>query len=44
VIGLHSPHQGRNPEGHMDAPDFQKFWDENTARLATAVRNFRKVE
>jgi len=44
VERLHSPHQSRNTETHRNAPELQKFWDENTARLATEVRNFRKVE
>jgi tripartite-type tricarboxylate transporter receptor subunit TctC len=32
------------PISYMDAPDFQKFWDEDAARLAQAVRNIGKVE
>jgi hypothetical protein len=32
------------PISYMDAPDFQKFWDEDAARLAKAVRNIGKVE
>lgn len=32
------------PISYMDAPQFQKFWDEDAARLAKAVRNIGKVE
>ncbi len=32
------------PISYMDAPEFQKFWDEDAARLAKAVRNIGKVE
>jgi tripartite-type tricarboxylate transporter receptor subunit TctC len=32
------------PISYMDAPDFQKFWDEDAARLTKAVRNIGKVE
>jgi tripartite-type tricarboxylate transporter receptor subunit TctC len=32
------------PISYMDAPDFQKFWDEDAARLGKAVRNIGKVE
>jgi tripartite-type tricarboxylate transporter receptor subunit TctC len=32
------------PISYMDAPEFQKFWDEDAARLAKTVRNIGKVE
>ena len=32
------------PISYMDAPDFQKFWDLDAARLTKAVRNIGKVE
>jgi tripartite-type tricarboxylate transporter receptor subunit TctC len=32
------------PISYMDAPEFQKFWDVDAARLATAVKNIGKVE
>ncbi|PKN66196.1 MAG: Tat pathway signal protein [Deltaproteobacteria bacterium HGW-Deltaproteobacteria-15] len=32
------------PINYMDAPEFQKFWDEDAARLAKAVKNIGKVQ
>jgi tripartite-type tricarboxylate transporter receptor subunit TctC len=32
------------PIYYLDGPDFQKFWDEDAARLARAIRNIGKVE
>ncbi|MGB9700194.1 MAG: tripartite tricarboxylate transporter substrate binding protein [Thermodesulfobacteriota bacterium] len=32
------------PIYYLDGPDFQKFWDEDAARLAKAIRNIGKVE
>jgi len=32
------------PISYMDAPEFQKFWDEDAARLAKAVKNIGKVQ
>jgi len=32
------------PVYYLDGPDFQKFWDEDAARLAKAVRNIGKVQ
>ena len=32
------------PISYMDAPEFQKFWDEDAARLANAVKNIGKVQ
>lgn len=32
------------PIQYMDAPDFQKFWDEDAERLRKAVRNIGKVQ
>jgi len=32
------------PIYYLDAPDFQKFWDEDAARLIKAVRNIGKVQ
>ncbi|RJR32685.1 MAG: tripartite tricarboxylate transporter substrate binding protein [Desulfobacteraceae bacterium] len=32
------------PISYMDAPQFQKFWDEDAARLAKAVKNIGKVQ
>ena len=32
------------PIAYLDAPEFQKFWDEDAARLAKAVKNIGKVE
>jgi tripartite-type tricarboxylate transporter receptor subunit TctC len=32
------------PIAYMDAPDFQKFWDIDAARLIQAVRNIGKVQ
>jgi tripartite-type tricarboxylate transporter receptor subunit TctC len=32
------------PISYLDAPEFQKFWDEDAARLAKAVKNIGKVE
>jgi tripartite-type tricarboxylate transporter receptor subunit TctC len=32
------------PVYYLDGPDFQKFWDEDAARLIKAVRNIGKVQ
>jgi tripartite-type tricarboxylate transporter receptor subunit TctC len=32
------------PVYYLDGPDFQKFWDQDAARLEKAVRNIGKVE
>ncbi len=32
------------PVFYLDGPDFQKFWDQDAARLEKAVRNIGKVE
>jgi len=33
-----------SPISYLDAPEFQKFWDTDAARLATAVKKIGKVE
>ena len=33
-----------SPISYMDAPEFQKFWDTDAARLAVAVKKIGKVE
>ena len=32
------------PIKYLDAPEFQKFWDEDAERLMKAVRNIGKVQ